>query len=483
MQMSQEKEQINNIIDTIMNMARGNYSVQVKLTGKNDDLDSLAMGLNMMVDDLKFSNEKEKMKVNELECSNEELQVTQDATEIIMKDLDKKSRELNNLNKQLQKEIIERKHAEENLQKRTHDLGERVKELNCINETSKFTANPNMSTEQVLKGIVELIPPAWQYPEITCARILFKEEEYGTPNWKDTEYKQSVDIFINDEKKGAVEVAYLEERPKTDEGPFVSEERDLIDALAREIEAFIKRKNTEDEVKIYMKKLEQKNNELDEYTYIVSHDLKAPLITIQGFADLLRKKYGNQLDEKGLQYIDNLVTASNNLNTLITDLLEYSRAGRKEIRPARISLKEAVERSLVSLQGIMNETGAKITVSDDLPEIIYDPIRLGQVLNNLLSNALKYSSPERIPEIEVGSSNNGEDIILWIRDNGMGMKKESAAKIFEPFVRLTNEKKGTGIGLSIVKTIVERHGGKIWVESEPGEGSTFYMTIQKDVKI
>lgn len=461
-----EVNQINEMIQVLRNLAKGDYSEQIMLPGINNDLDSLAMEINMMIDDMGSSNGVEKTRIGELEKTNEELQITQDASEIVLKDLDVKSRELNALNNELQK--------------KTHDLGERVKELNCLYGASILMSDKKLSIEQVLLGIVELIPPSWQYPQITCARIVYKEKEFTTSNYKETNWKQNAPIFIGNEEKGAMEVGYLEEKPEINEGPFLLEERDLINSLAREIGRFLERQKTQMDIQLYMEQLKEKNKELDNFTYIVSHDLKAPLITIQGFADLLKRKYDDQLDERAVHYLDNMVNAANDLNFLITDLLEFSRVGRKEFKKEKVSLLEAVNRSLFSLQGMVNETHAKIAVAPDLPEIMYDPVRLGQVLNNLISNAIKYSSSKSPPKIELGWSKEKKEIRFWVKDNGIGISSDNINKVFKPFTRVSGDKRGTGIGLSIVKTIIERHGGKIWVDSQMNKGSTFYLTIPKE---
>ncbi len=189
---------ISEMVDVIMEVARGNYSAQVELSDKNDDLDSLAVGLNMMIDDVRNA-------------------------------------------------ITERKRAEEALLERTHDLGERVKELGCLNGALKLIAEPDKSTDEVLQGIVHIIQQSWQYPEITCARIIFKENHFQTENFNETAWVQSADISVFEGKVGSVEVYYLKEKPTINEGPFLKEERNLIDALAREVGKFIEHQHMEKE--------------------------------------------------------------------------------------------------------------------------------------------------------------------------------------------------------------------------------------------
>jgi two-component system phosphate regulon sensor histidine kinase PhoR len=132
---------------------------------------------------------------------------------------------------------------------------------------------------------------------------------------------------------------------------------------------------------------------------------------------------------------------------------------------------------------IVDESKADIKVHDDIANIDFDPTQLRQVISNLLCNAIKYSAPERKPKIEIGGRLEENDAIIWVQDNGMGISEENQKKIFQPFFRVKRDKEGTGVGLSIVKKIIEKNGGKLWVESNPGNGSTFFFTIPKEVNL
>jgi PAS domain S-box-containing protein len=157
-----------------------------------------------------------------------------------------RTKDLDRSNKQLNLELTERKQAEEKLKQRTHDLGERVKELNCLYSVSDLRNKPGISFEEILQGIVDLIPPSWQYPEITCAQAILQGREFRTSNFKETTWKQASDIIVHGEEIGAIEVCYLEERPETDEGPFLKEERSLIDAIAKRLGRFIEYRQAEE---------------------------------------------------------------------------------------------------------------------------------------------------------------------------------------------------------------------------------------------
>ena len=214
-------ERVNEIIEAAMNMARGDYSVQIELSGRNDELDSLAMSLNMMVDDIRTSVE----------------------------DLDRQRKELSDINKQLQQEITERKRIEEALQRQTHDLEERVKELNCLYNISNLIEKPGTSLEDIAQGAVDLIPPSWKYPEITCARLILEGREFRTENFRETVWGQTSHIIVHGEQMGTLEVYYLEERPEEYEGPFLKQERSLINAIAQRLNHVIERKQAEENIR------------------------------------------------------------------------------------------------------------------------------------------------------------------------------------------------------------------------------------------
>jgi len=228
------------------------------------------------------------------------------------------------------------------------------------------------------------------------------------------------------------------------------------------------------------RKLAEKNRELEEYTYSVSHDLKAPLVTIQGFSDLLGQGYSEKLDDKGRHYIDRINQGSERLGTLVSDLLELSRVGRK-LKPFEWhDFNEILHDALESLEGKIVERKVKITHPDDFPMIYGDRMRLSQVMNNLIGNAVNYMGDQKSPEIRIGWGDSGVCYEFWIQDNGIGITAGDLGRIFNIFERASEQgAEGSGIGLSIVKKIVETHGGEIRVESEFGKGSKFMFTIPK----
>ena len=219
------------------------------------------------------------------------------------------------------------------------------------------------------------------------------------------------------------------------------------------------------------------NADIDEFTNVASHDLQEPLRTLIAFSDLLRKDLGDSLPEQAAKDLAFITNAAKRMQTLIRDLLAFSRAGRVAKKREKVSLHECADRALEALAMRVEETGAQIT-RDKLPEVWGDSTLLTELYQNLIGNALKFSG-EQSPIIWLTFEEQGGDQIFGVRDNGIGIEPKYAQEIFKPFRRLRGraEYEGSGIGLAICRRIVERHGGKIWVESEPGKGAHFRFTI------
>lgn len=227
--------------------------------------------------------------------------------------------------------------------------------------------------------------------------------------------------------------------------------------------------------------LKRSNQELAQFAYVASHDLQEPLRTIISYTQLLAKKYGDHLDEKAKQYMNYIVDGTSRMQQLINDLLAYSRVGTRggEFEPT--DLQKVLNKTLANLQGAIAEKQAMITY-DPLPMINADTRQIGQLLQNLIGNALKFCE-KATPKIHITVEKSEENWLIAIKDNGIGIDPEYADRIFVIFQRLHSRQEypGTGIGLAICKRIVERHGGRIWLESQAGEGATFYFTIPQTI--
>jgi chemotaxis family two-component system sensor kinase Cph1 len=227
----------------------------------------------------------------------------------------------------------------------------------------------------------------------------------------------------------------------------------------------------------YAQELTRSNAELEQFSYVASHDLQAPLSTIAGYAQLLEKRCHNQLDAQGNKFIRNIVNSCGRMQALIDDLLEYSRVGRSEKPFDVIDCNLVFEDACANLQLAIRQDRASVT-RGDLPRVRGDSFQLLQLFQNLIGNAIKYRSSEA-PMVRVSASRQGDSWVFSVQDNGIGIAEQYHPRIFQLFQRLHSQKQysGTGIGLAICQRIVERHGGRLWVESEPNRGSTFYFSI------
>jgi light-regulated signal transduction histidine kinase (bacteriophytochrome) len=250
--------------------------------------------------------------------------------------------------------------------------------------------------------------------------------------------------------------------------------RDANVHLAVELD---ERRRAERQLAQYAGELTRSNAELEQFAYVASHDLQEPLRMVASFTQLLRRRYRGKLDQDADEFIDFAVDGATRMQRLINDLLAYSRVGTRGkafkledgnaiFRQARDNLAKAIEDSGV------------VIFQDPLPKVSGDEMQLIQLFQNLMANAIKFRGLES-PQIQVSARKNGQNWIFAIRDNGIGIAPEHQERIFSIFQRLhqRSEYPGTGIGLAICKKIVERHGGRIWVESQVGKGSTFYFTI------
>ena len=237
------------------------------------------------------------------------------------------------------------------------------------------------------------------------------------------------------------------------------------------------RKQAEEKLKRYASELERSNQELQQFAYVASHDLQEPLRMVASYTQLLAKRYKGKLDSDADEFIAYAVDGATRMQALINDLLTYSRVGTKGKDFKPIDCKTVLERTLDNLKKAVEESRAELTY-EPLPTVMADDVQLGQLFQNLIGNAIKFRSEES-PHIHISAERNEDKWIFSVGDNGIGIDPEFTERIFIIFQRLHKRRDypGTGIGLAVCKKIVERHGGRIWVESKPEKGSTFYFTI------
>lgn len=327
-----------------------------------------------------------------------------------------------------------------------------------------------------------------------CDILGYSEKEIQNTNWKDITHpddiQESIDVvqtLLNGEK----ESAHYEKRYIHKKGHIVIADvnTSLLRGTDKKPQYFIttisditERKQMQFKMENMLKELERSNKELEQFAYVASHDLQEPLRKVKNFAELFARKYANALDEKADQYIKYMTSGADRMQNLILDLLSFSRVATRGKEFVKTNLDDIVKHVEENLQLVIEEHNAKI-VYDDLPILKVDESQIAQVFQNLISNAIKFKS-DKDPIIKIEARDQKNYWQFSVTDNGIGMHMKYKERIFEVFQRLhtKEEYKGTGIGLAICKKIIERHHGKIWIDSKPGEGSTFYFTIPKKLK-
>ena len=233
------------------------------------------------------------------------------------------------------------------------------------------------------------------------------------------------------------------------------------------------------QLEIANQELVRSNVDLAHFAYAASHDLQEPLRTISIYTELIQVSLKGRLDEKEQYCLDQVISSAERMRTLIADTLAYAQAGRDTLAKSVVDLKEVVHWATANLAKSIDGTGTSIEVAGELPSVIGDFSRLGQVFQNLLSNAIKYRNKGEPLIVRIGSEKSGD--VAWkvtVSDTGPGIDEQYRNRIFDPFKRLHGpEIPGSGIGLALCRRVIEAHGGHIWVESQPGQGATFAMTL------
>jgi len=268
-------------------------------------------------------------------------------------------------------------------------------------------------------------------------------------------------------------------------GPVESVELNLAPMRWRDEDVYIvsmrdvtERRRMEQELQTAVKELQASNAELQSFTYTVSHDLKSPLVTIGGFVGLLEHTLKDTLTDDHRSFIDEIKHATQKMSQLLEHLLSLSRVGRAGQTMSMVALADVVKEVARSLQGQLVTNQIELRVADNLPSVTGDAVRLQQLMQNLIDNAVRYTGDQPQPLIEIGMAETPAGYALFIRDNGVGIAEPYLEKIFGLFERLSNDSEGTGIGLALVRKIARLHDGVVWVESAGlGQGSTFWVKL------
>jgi light-regulated signal transduction histidine kinase (bacteriophytochrome) len=261
--------------------------------------------------------------------------------------------------------------------------------------------------------------------------------------------------------------------------PFLDQGVKAIQVLLRDI---TERKQAEQELRERTEELLASNTELEKFAYVASHDLQEPLRMVTNYTELLQRRYQGKLDSDADEFIAYAVDGAARMRTLIDELLAYSRVGTQGAPFVLTALEGVLADVLQGLEVALSEAGAVVS-RDPLPELRCDKTQIARVFQNLIVNGVKFHGADP-PAIHVGARREGEEWVFSVKDNGIGIDPEYFDRIFIIFQRLQSrvEYEGTGMGLAIGKRVIERHGGRIWVESLPGAGSTFYFTLPADPK-
>jgi two-component system NtrC family sensor kinase len=352
-------------------------------------------------------------------------------------------------------------------------LRERVKELTCLYGIARAAERPDLSLAQLFQTIVELLPPAWQYPEIASARITLDEQTYSSVNFGNAVSQQSAGILIKGETRGMVEVRYSAPRPALDEGPFLRWERNLINAVAREIALITERRHTEEA----QRRLQDQLLHADRLATIgqlaagVAHELNEPLGNILGFAELASDCEG--LPGQALTDLRNIVDAVLFARDIIRKLLIFARQAPSDSGP--IALNHVIESGLFLVESQCAKAGIELRrmLDPTIPQITADPGQVRQVLVNLAVNAIQAMPDGGVLTIRTG--HDGDHVELSVEDTGKGMSDEVQKRVFDPFFTTKDVDEGTGLGLAVVHGIVASHKGTITVQSAIDVGTRFEL--------
>jgi PAS domain S-box-containing protein len=376
--------------------------------------------------------------------------------------------------------------TEATLTELTQALNERVKELHCLFGISDIVEREHGSLDTILQATAELLPPSWEHSEVACARIVLNGREFRTDNYAESDWKQVAPIVVDGEEAGFVEVAYLESRPPCDEGPFIKEERNLIDAVAERLGHVVERLRTQQLLLDRETELRERLTHLTrvgvmgEMASSIAHEVNQPLTAIATFAQACgRLVDAGMVDAPEVQHVltrigEEALRAGGIIHRL-KDLVR--KRGTKRVECDINALVRDVE-ELASVDSRLHDVQLRLDLASSLPPILADDVQIQQVLLNLVRNGV--DAMEHVTggnrEIVVRTvAHRGSEIEVSVTDRGCGLPENAEEVVFQSF--FTTKETGMGIGLSVSRSIVTSHGGRLWFSRNPEGGTTFFFTI------
>ncbi|MEJ5165686.1 MAG: ATP-binding protein [Thermoanaerobaculia bacterium] len=356
-----------------------------------------------------------------------------------------------------------------------HSLKERVKELSCLYRFLELTRYEDLSIKDFLKKVVDIIPFAWQYPEITTAKIKIDHWTFYSSNFKKPLFKQKSCIKIENIKRGFIEVGYLEKKAEEDEGPFLKEERDLLENISNYVSFFIQRKEAE----IQKIELEKNLQQADRISTIgilssgLAHELNEPLNTILGFSEVAMESIKG--DSQAKEDIQKIKKAALHMREIIKKLSIFARQEMPQKGPYDINNLILETLSFLEKKFEKENIRVELNLDKNLKPLNIDANQIRQVFLNLILNA--FQAMPQGGSLKIKTGKKAKEVFISFEDTGIGIKKEDLSKIFLPFYTTKEVGKGTGLGLPVSLGIIKAHKGKIEVKSIPGRGSKFKVFL------
>ena len=446
--------------DILNKVTRGDLRARVSGTFQVELLEALKKVTNETIQSIS-------REIAERRGAEEKLRKHRDHLEEIVK---RRTNDLASLNTQLQQKIIELQHKEQELLEIQKDLNRAQAVAHTGSWRLDVQRNELTWSEETHRifGIPTVSPMTYE----TFLSLVYPDDRDAVERaWEAALTGKPYDIEHRIVVEGSLR--WVRERAELE-----FDQQKIVRGGFGTVQDITERKMAEQELNTLTEELKRSNVDLQQFAYAASHDLQAPLRNIEGFVKLFERRYREKFDDKADEFIDFILDGVKNMQALIADLLEYSQVETKGKRFKRVDSSLSVAQAIVDLGSFIEETAAHVSYDDSLPKVVADKSQLRRLFQNLIGNALKFRSGRK-PKVNISARQWDNTWLFSVSDNGIGMDTKNTERVFAVFQRLhgKSEYPGTGIGLALCKKIVERHGGRIWVESELGKGSTFFFTL------